>query len=366
MAEVNYTLLNKQGKYYITNNENLPITYTLHYTKGCVPETQIGDGSIEVGVPTEIPLTTDGYYRIVLASTEFVNTFSYIYIKYFESLQTSMIEDIYTVLCPCDCGCASCVDLSTDQYQALLTTRNKIDVYKYTTSPQYDAVMQVVHEGTACLIAPQLYCDIATEGVTGQATYNENLTKQLIALDYLAMYYWDLKGITDPEQIAYINDKYKADEILCCISKLGIDINAIKKLIDDMATGTITSAVYTNLGPTDVGFLDIDVANRTVDYPFTIADFTDNVVSYPPAANDPNPDPANNVFYAVRIDSLLAGAPEGMLEFDNIDVIIGQEILMSDIALGKLTYTSPDLDAVDVDTFSYSISNVGAPTIFIS
>ena len=361
MAEVNYILSHIKDKYYILNEQGAILDYTLQDIDPCTTDDVVSTGQIAVDENFEVPLTVDGVFQINL--TYGVDE-SNIYIKYYLNLQLSMIEDIFTVLCPCDCGCANCTDLSTDQYQALLTTRNKIDVFKYLTSPQYDAFFNVVHKGTSCLIEPQLYCDIATEGMTGMASYNQELTKQLIALDYLAMYFADLKGVTDQEEIDYIDSKYQSDSILCCINKLGINIKEIKTLINDMAAGTITSAVYTNLGPTDVGFLNINVDNRAVNDPFTETDFTENVASYPPAADDPNPDPANNLFFAIRIDSLLAGAPLGMLKYNGVAVQVGDEIELSNINL--LTYTSPDVDPVDVDTFTYSVSNVGAPTIFIS
>lgn len=365
MAEVNYTVASKEDKYTITNNENLPINYTLIKTDKCSGlETIIETLNISSGVSYTLPIKEDGYYIIKLASTEFANTFSTLYINYFVNMHASMIEDVFSVLCPCDCGCAACTDLGVDQYQALITTRNKIDIYQCMTSPQYDPVLKEVCKGAKCMLVPQIYCDIAQEGVTGENQYNEKLTMQLIALDYLAMYFWDLKNVIDPEQIAYINEKYKADEILCCISKLGIDINKIKQIVENMASGTITSGVYVSVGPTDVGFLNIDVDNREIDYPFTITDFTENVAAYPPPANDPNPTPSDNVFFAVRIDSLLAGTPLGMLKYNGTAVAVGDIIEFSNIA--NLTYTSPDIDPVDVDTFTYSISNVGAPTTFIS
>jgi hypothetical protein len=358
MAELTYTLEHKKDIYTVLTSS---ATYVLTKLGACVPD-EILESSV-FNTSYVIPLTLDGDYHLNMKAG---GDESNIYIKYYLTLQLSMIEDIYTVLCPCDCGCANCTDLSIDQYKALLVTRNKIDVLKYVVSPQYDASFQLIHEDTNCLIEPQLYCDIATEGITGETQYNATLTKQLIALDYLAMYFTDLREVTDVDEIAYIKDKYKSEAILCCINKLGIDINGVQTTIDNMASGIITSAVYVDLPPTDVGFLDINVANRAIDEPLTVTDFTENVASYPPAAGDPNPDPANNLFYAIKIDTILVGAPLGMLQYNGVDVIVGQVITFADIALSKLTYTSPDIDPVDTDTFTYSVSNVGVPTTFIS
>jgi hypothetical protein len=398
--EVDYTLLQSKDVYYITNNDPTTIYYRVEEIDPCTANNTLVEGVLPTTQTLTIPLITDGNYRIRLFETvdgeydylipddlleagmvvilkEDIALFvpnlvtpgpdvpgnSTIYIPYFLNLQLSMIENIFSVLCPCDCGCANCVDLSSKQCEALITTRNKIDVFKYVNSPYYNQVFVTVHQNTACLIEPPLYCDIATEGLTGMASYNYKLTKQLIALDYLAMYFWDLKVATLSEY-AYINTKYQSESILCCVNKLGVDIKEISQIITDMAAGTITSAAYVNLGPIDVGFLNIDVVNRVVNSPFTMTDFTENVTVYPPGANNPNPIAANNVFFAVRIESILAGAPEGMLKYLGVNVVIGDIIEFSDIV--NLTYTSPDVDVADVDTFTYSISNVGAPTTFVS
>jgi len=263
--------------------------------------------------------------------------------------------------------------LSCDKCEALLTARNKIDVFKYLTAPYYDAAFSAVHRGTSCLIEPQLYCDVAIEGVTGVTEYNETLTKELVAIDYLAMYFWDIKiaeSAATPEQVDldYINDKYQSESILCCINSLGIDIKEIQQLIEDMASGTINSAVYVALPPTNVGFLEVDLDNREAGYEFTEVDFTENVVGgYPPAG--PNPTASTNLFHSIRIDTILAtGDPDiGILMYDGVPItVVPQIITLVEINAGKLSYDSPNVDVSDTDTFTYSVSNVGAPSIFIS
>jgi hypothetical protein len=367
MAEASYTLTVIKDVYFVTNDSVLSMSYNLKKIDECTGLiTTIVTGTISPMEIKEISFPTDGTYEILLLELGGSFNESTIHVKYTLNLQLSMIEDIFTVLCPCDCGCVTCVDLNTSQCEALLTAKNKVDVFKYLSYPRFDAVLTLVHKRTACFIEPQLYCDITQEGVTGQIEYNSLLTKQLIAIDYLAMYFAELKLLIEQEDIDYINTKYQSSTVLCCIKKLGINIKEIQTLINDMAAGTITSGAYVYQPPTDVGFLSVAKDNRGVALALTVANFTENVAVYPPAANNPNPSPSDNVFYSIRIDSLLVGLPTGTLTLLGVDVIVGQIIPLSAVAIGSLTYLSPNTDDVDVDTFTYSVSNVGAPTIFSS
>lgn len=362
MAEVNYTISTKEDKHTLTNNENLHIVYTLTKVEKCTgTETIIETLNIMSGVSYVLPITLDGYYEIKLASTEFVNTFSNIYITYFINYQASMIEDIFTILCPCDCGCTGCTDLGINQYQTIITTTNKIGIYKHLTSPQYESVLKEVHQEAECLIVPQIYCDITQEGITGQSEYNEKLTKQLIALNYLAMYFWDLKNVTDQEEIDYINDKYKSEEILCCINTLGVNINNIKQIVEDMATITINTAIYVNLAPNAVGDLTINLPNRGT-HIFSVSDFTQ--APYDPLLPNPNNVP-NNALSTVRILSFGGTAPLGELKLGGvIQTVFPFDVLEAELVGGQFVYTGPGVDVIDDDAIGFEISNVGAPTLF--
>jgi hypothetical protein len=59
-----------------------------------------------------------------------------------------------------------------------------------------------------------------------------NLAKQLLAIDYLTLYYSQLFELEEQEDILYLDGKYNVKAILCCINKLGLDIQKIKKIIE--------------------------------------------------------------------------------------------------------------------------------------
>jgi len=346
MAEINYTLTHIKDVYYILNEQGVIVNYIFKDTDPCTADDVEATGTIAVDENFEVIFPQDGYFQMVL--TEGANE-SNIYFKYYLNLQLSMIEDIFTVLCPCDCGCSDCVNLSTDQYKALLTARNKIDIFKYLVSPKYDTSFTTVHKGASCLIEPKLYCDIDTEGVTGLASYNQELTKQLIALDYLAMYFTDLKGVTDQDEIDYINSKYQSESILCCINKLGINIKEIETLINDMATITMDSGAYVNLPPDVVGDNTLATDNRTT-LIYTMAMFTTGTT---PPYNDPEGDAAD----AVRVDTLPV---DGELQLNAVAVTPGQIISKVDIDNNLFTFVPPDQDGLDQDTWTFSVRDTGS------
>jgi hypothetical protein len=339
---IDYTLTEKQDKYYVINNELSSMTYTLVKVDECTASRDsVASGTIAPSEEAVIPISLDGTYEVILQVTAEPDLT--IYIVYYVNFQLSLIEDVYNSICSCECGCKDCTDVTGD-CKILLITSNKIDVFKYLVDPRYKASFEAVHQGTACLIEPAMYCDIATEIVTGSSQYNENLTKKLIALDYLAMYFTDLSGLfvtEDQEEIDYVNTKYQSKAILCCISSLGIDINKIKTIIDDMGTITINSGSYVNLPPT-TGDNTLATANRT-DYVFTMADFTANTT---PAYSDPEGTPA----IAVRFTSLPA---DGTIKLNSNPVNINDVIDKASIDANQLTYTPPDQDPVDADSWTF-------------
>jgi hypothetical protein len=339
---VDYTLTEKQDKYYVTNTELISMSYTLVKVDECTTSREnISSGTIAASEESLIPITLDGTYEIILMVDGEPDLT--IYITYYVNFQLSLIEDIYNSICSCECGCKDCVDI-TETCPTLLITSNKIIVFKYLVDPRYKASFENVHQGLACIIEPQLYCDINKEIITGSPQYNEKLTKQLLALNYLAMYFTDLFGLfiaENPDEIAYINTKYQSSSILCCISSLGIDINNIKTIIDDMGTITINSGAYQNLPPT-TGDNTLSTLNRT-DYIFTMADFTTATI---PAYNDPEGTTAQ----AVRFTTLPA---DGVIKLNATPVTINQIIAEASITAGNLIYSPPSQDPLDTDSWTF-------------
>jgi hypothetical protein len=345
-----FNIKKKQDRYYLSNTEVIPISYTVNKLSDCTNFLPIYIGTVSPLGEVEIILPTDGEYQIVVTNS-FLEEAT-IPIKNYNNLLLSTIQSIFEVLCPCDCGCSGCSDIDVDGCHALLTTKAKLDAFKRLVNPLYVVHFDVVYAETKCLISKQIYCCIAEEDIRGACTFNDKLIKQFIALDYLAIFFYELAYASTEKEIAFVRAKFKSEEILCCISKLGIDIQKIKTLIDEgQSTITIISTSYINLPPDVVGDNSITVDNRSTTI-LTLPLFTSTTT---PPYHDPENDPVD----ALRVDSLPVS---GTLYLNGVPVTLGQVIAVSGILSNFFTYESPNIDASDINKFNFSLRDTGSLT----
>lgn len=224
---VNHILTRVQDKYYIENLELDDIQYKLTKLNKITGDTVISEGIIEAGATFEVPITVDGKYTVLLTENDEGGT-SLLELDYYVNLQLSAIEDIFTVLCPCDCGCNGCSDEDSDCCD-IVRTKDKIETYNMLLFPLFASYFSVVYEEVISLISKQVYCIINEESLYGSSTFNNKLSKQLIAANYLAWYLYEFQTYgTSEENISYIKTKFRQEEIYCCIHKLGIDLKSIE------------------------------------------------------------------------------------------------------------------------------------------
>lgn len=335
----------KQDIYSVTNEEIVPITYEVKKLYDCTSFLTISDGTIEPGETEVFDFIDDGEYQIVVTGEIDSNT---IYIKRYLKLLTSIIEGILDNICDCKCGC-ECSD-DEDPLCRLLMLRAKVDVYKRLINPGGVAFFDAVYTQTKCLIEKPIYCAVDKEIILGEADCNTEIIKQLLALDYLAIYFFEIAQACLTEDKDYVREKFNTKTIFCCIQALGIDVGDIEELINEkMGTLTINSGAYVNQAPSSIGDYTLSVANRAVTV-LTLDMFTTLTT---PAYADPEGDAPQ----AVRINSLPA---DGVLKLSGTNVITGQVIPVVDINLGNLTYESPNQDALDGDDIDFSVSDTGS------
>lgn len=345
MAQFNFT--KKQDKYLVTNEEIVPINYEVKKLYDCTNFLTITEGVIEAEEIKEFNFTEDGQYQIVINETDTIH------IKHYIKLQLSIIEGVLNNICDCNCGC-ECND-NEDELCNLLMLRAKIDVYKRLTNPQGVAFYDAVYKHTKCLIEKPIYCAVDKEIILGESECNQKIVKQLIALDYLAMYFFEMAQVCLSEDKEYVRNKFQTKTIFCCIQSLGIDVGDIEELINNnIGLFIINNEAYVNQPPSQVGDYSMSVANRSTTV-LTLAMFTTDTI---PPYLDPEGDPA----LSVRIDTLPVN---GVLKLSGINVTIGQIILADDINDGYLTYDSPNQDALNTDTFNFSVSDTGSG-LFVS
>lgn len=126
--------------------------------------------------------------------------------------------------------------------------------------------------------------------------------------------------------------------------------NSNNKKLSNMATMTINVNAYDNQPPT-IGDNELTIAfGQTKVY--TVQDFTSNTT---PAYSDPEGDGP----FKLKITSL---PTTGELRFNNIPVVINDEILFTDITNGLLTYIPSIADTAGYagDVFDFEVSDLGS------
>lgn len=340
---VNAQLKKVQDKYFLVNNEITPITYVLKRLTGCTSYFAIFSGTLDPATELEVTLAQDGEYQLIVTNAALEEvTLGF---KNYICLQHSLIENIYYTLCDCDCECSDC----DSDCEYTLMTHAKMQAYKRLINPEGQAFFDAINTTVKCLIEKPIYCSVTEEMIRGSATYNEKLLKQFLALDYLALYFFELSMACLTADKQYITDKFNTEQLFCCINSLGIDIKEIENIIEDMAQMTINSGSYVNQAPSAVGNNTIAVSNRAVTI-LTLAMFTTLTT---PAYADPEGDPVD----ALRVDTLPV---DGVLKLNGVLVLLGDIISAADINLNLFTYESPDQDALDTDDFQFSLRDTGS------
>lgn len=338
-----YTYTKYLGIHIITNMDVEPMTVETHKKENCKDFTKIQETIILPGDNHTFDFKfLDGEYRFIIGEDTVIA-------KSYLNLRQSIVEGILNYVCDCNCGC-NC-DGKDHNYCNLLMLRAKVDVYKRLMNPEGVAFYDAINKHTQCLITKSIYCSVEEEIIRGESKCNEKVVKQMILLDYLAMYYYEMAQADGVIPTDHINRKYRTDIIFCCIESLGISLDSIDKLIKDnnMGTFTINTAAYINLPPSTVGDFTLAAPNRVTSI-LTAAMFTTGTT---PAYADPEGDAPKEV----RINTL---PTTGELKLNGTLVTAGQIIPIADITSGYLGYSAPDQNAVNSVTFTFSVSDTGS------
>lgn len=121
------------------------------------------------------------------------------------------------------------------------------------------------------------------------------------------------------------------------------------KLYSNMATMTINVNQYVNLPPDAIGDNELTTANRQI-LVFTQTDFTTNTTP-------PYDDPEGDGPYKLKVKTLPS---QGLLKLNNVNVVVNQEILFTQINSGLLTFVPTDTNAAFTVDFDFDISDLGS------
>jgi hypothetical protein len=113
--------------------------------------------------------------------------------------------------------------------------------------------------------------------------------------------------------------------------------------------GDISTAALANQPPDVLGNTTLGTLNRTP-LLYTEAQFTSGTT---PAYNDPEGDPALQI-------KVLTLPVDGQLLLNAVPVSLNQVIIMTDIGSSLFSYVPPNQDALDVDTWNFTVEDTGS------
>lgn len=194
------------------------------------------------------------------------------------------------------------------------------------------------------------------EFTRGYIDYENDLACKLLIVSFPS------KGLLSYKGLTLINEPLLINK--CDISELSytpfdnakgfdsfdfhiIDSNKLNPQKSNMATFSFNINAKVNLPPSVVGDRSVETDYNTP-YVMTVADFTTSTI---PVYQDPENDPA----YKVKVLTLPS---LGLLKVSNANVTVDQEILISDIALGKFTYHPSAANTSEHSTsFTFAVSD---------
>ncbi|MGL6107259.1 MAG: hypothetical protein ACRC0V_07225 [Fusobacteriaceae bacterium] len=314
----------------VTKTETIPVFVTIYVNTPCdVEKYKVEVATQEITSATSFTLNRDFVYKIIISkSSDSSINFDEIFISNYYNLLTSIIEDVNTILCGCECY--SCNNCNEADEKTIANTLTKVMLYYGLVNQLYIEVFNNAFKCSLCTLTEANLCMILNENITGNSD-NTLLMKKLISFYYLAFYYAE---ISIAENVDYTNIQFDYEKIKKCISNLGLSVTCIEDINQPPSIGdgivTITA-----------------ITTKT----FTIADFTTNTIP-------PYSDTEGDELDAIRIDKISL-EQNASLKLNNISVTENQIITADQIALGLFKFTSSSGGA-DISTFLWSARDKGS------
>lgn len=359
-----YTISNTKGVYTINNSTILGEDLTISVSKKTCQSVgweELPIITLAPGEEEELDLR-EGFFKIVFKyfieeeneeqEIELVERQDTIYIKnYLKTLQ-SLMKDLYKIFCGIEekNPCNNCEE-TWDSCHLILTAQYKMEILKRSLHPNISPFLNASYALTNCYNKKLVDCEEDKNTIQGKYVSPEKLITKFLALDYIALYLYYTRISNNPLSISEeeVKEIFNSNKILCCIeNNIGILLSDIEV---PMATFTINTESLVNFPPSVVGDYELNVTTEMESQILTSAMFTFETTP-------PYQDPENDPPFKLRIDTL---PEEGTLIFDGQPVVIGQEILFSDIDLELLVYqVNQSLVENNTTSFTFSVSDTGS------
>ena len=212
---INYTYTENLGVYSLTNNETVPLNYTIQLVE-CEVSSLLKEGILAPNETKVLTFSVDGVYSIVLVKQGLTETLPNIVVL--KDLKSSFITLAEKILCGCS-KCEECQECTEcDDYLKIWMKAMAINQLTY---PKYNPTIQSLFELNSCLYAERVLLCTKLEKVYGNTDIKQILL-QTIAYYYLAFYTVDIESAFSQQEENYILKLYKFDKIAKCIRKLGV------------------------------------------------------------------------------------------------------------------------------------------------
>lgn len=210
--------------YSAKNISGASLDYIFTTIKSCSKiETKI-TGTLAINEVYVLPITDDATYTLSVGTEVYSLTTLLV-------LQKDYIQNIADTLCIC--GCNPCGDSDTPT-ETLITAMARSKALINLSSPKYTTYVNSVLSQAECTVYPDIYCEINQENITGTFKFQKDVAKRLLALDYLAMYYAELNSVIDQNEKDFITEKFKFEQISCCLESLGISVREAKEDVENL------------------------------------------------------------------------------------------------------------------------------------
>lgn len=228
-------VVKEKETYNITNT--LPFSGIYSITKkSCKLQQESSSGNIQANSNFIFTPNGDGEYTLTFEVDDKKQT---IILTHYPTIINSIIKGVKDSLCSDNCGCNKDADNCLVYQDLFAEMQLMLGLYKsIPTCGGKDAIKSFISNAVStyrCELV-NLFCEKELELKT-QGTYKKSvvLTKKLIAINYLALYFYEL-WITNPAQqyVDYVNHKYKINSIKDCINKAGIEIFALQTIFDQI------------------------------------------------------------------------------------------------------------------------------------
>lgn len=226
-----YTIRVNEDIYYIKNKNNGNLSYSLYKKEQSL--SLIYDKIIPPLDEVVIEFEGDGIYNVLVDSTT-------IEIRYYLTLQSTLIDTIGDFLCDCcgyssvdyDCSCSTNVDIKCVQFSAvplMLLSYQHLSSYCLNSccAAQYLYDASTLYEDE---IRESYLGHIRQECIKGKSLYGTTGLKYMTAIYYVLFLEGELESRDDID-VDFIYAKFDYERIRDCMNNLGIEYDKLKNIM---------------------------------------------------------------------------------------------------------------------------------------